>query len=86
MFVPNKLVKINNTVDKAVSLPDTVDKTYIWTMKITGATTGAAGLAKGSMDFVEAVACQDGICATISAVGVIADTYKYVQVLYLDQM
>jgi hypothetical protein len=41
--------------------------------KITGATTGAAGLAKGSVDVAEALTCQDGICAVISAIGCAAD-------------
>jgi len=29
--------------------------------KITGATTGAAGVAKGTVDALEALACQDGV-------------------------
>lgn len=35
-----------------------------------GVSTGAA---KGTVDMLEAVACQDGICAVISSIGVCAD-------------
>lgn len=73
MFIPNKLVTINNNVDKIINLPNRADKTFTYITKVTGATTGAAGAAKGSADLIEAIACQDGICAFISAVGVAAD-------------
>lgn len=73
MFVPNKLIAINNNVNKIINLPETADKTFTYVTKVTGATTGAAGAAKGSVDFAEAVACQDGLCAFVSAVGVAAD-------------
>jgi len=73
MFVPTKLITINKNVNKVINLPETVDKTFTYVTKVTGATSGAAGLAKGSVDFAEAVACQDGVCATVSAIGVAAD-------------
>jgi hypothetical protein len=73
MFVPDKLIAINNNVNKVINLPETADKTFTYITKVTGATTGAAGAAKGSVDFAEAVACQDGICAFVSRVGVSAD-------------
>ena len=73
VFIPNKLTAINNAVDKVINIPETADKTFTYVSKVTGATTGAAGAAKGSVDFIEAVACQDGICAFVSAVGVAAD-------------
>ena len=69
MFVPNKLVAINSNVNKIINLPETADKTFTYVTKV----TGAAGAAKGSVDFAEAVACQDGVCTVVSAVGVIAD-------------
>jgi len=46
--------------------------------KITGATTGAAGLAKGSVDVAEAIACSDGICAVVSGIGCAADSLQIV--------
>lgn len=73
MFVPNKLIILNKNVDTLISLPDKADKTFTFITKLTGAVTGSAGAAKGTTDFIEAVACQDGICATISAIGVAAD-------------
>lgn len=42
--------------------------------KVTGVSTGAAGAAKGTIDMLQAVACQDSLCAIVSAVGVCADS------------
>ena len=55
VFIPNKLTAINNAVDKVINIPETADKTFTYVSKVTGATTGAAGAAKGSVDFLEAV-------------------------------
>ena len=55
VFIPNKLTAINNAVDKVINIPETADKTFTYVSKVTGATTGAAGAAKGSVDFIEAV-------------------------------
>lgn len=73
MFIPNKLIAINNNVDKVINLPETAEKTFTYVTKVTGATTGVAGAAKGSADLIEAMVCQDGVCAFISAVGLTAD-------------
>lgn len=73
MFVPNKLIFINRNVNKIIQLPENTDKFFTYITKVTGATTGAAGAAKGSLDLAEAIACKDGICAVVSAVGVAAD-------------
>ena len=73
LFIPNKLTVINKNVNKIIDLPEAADKTFTYVTKVTGATTGAAGAAKGTVDFAEAVACQDGVCAFVSAVGVAAD-------------
>ena len=73
MFVPNKLIAINENANKIINLPTEADKTFTYVTKVTGATTGAAGAAKGTVDLAEAIACQDGICAFVSAVGVAAD-------------
>ena len=73
MFVPNKLIAINENVNKIINLPTNADKTFTYVTKVTGATTGAAGAAKGTVDLAEAIACQDGVCAFVSAVGVAAD-------------
>lgn len=73
MFVPNKLIVINENVNRIINLPTSADKTFTYVTKVTGATTGAAGAAKGTVDLAEAIACQDGVCAFVSAVGVAAD-------------
>ena len=73
MFIPNKVIAINDSVNKVIDLPQKADKTFTYITKVTGATTGAAGAAKGGVDFAEAVMCQDGVCAFVSAVGVTAD-------------
>lgn len=72
-FIPKKLIAINNSIDKAVGTTDKADKLYTHVTKLVGLSTGSAGVVKGSVDFAEAVACQDGVCATVSAVGVAAD-------------
>jgi hypothetical protein len=76
MYVPNKVMIINDNINKVVNLPTAADKTFTYVTKITGATTGAVGAAKGSVDFAEAVVCQDGVCAVVSAVGVAADSLQ----------
>lgn len=73
MFIPNKFVSINNSIEKLISFPETADKTFTYVSKVAGSISGSAGLAKGSVDFVEAVACQDGVCAVVSACGCLAD-------------
>lgn len=59
MFVPKKLIALNNSVNKIINLPEAADKTFTYVTKVTGATTGVAGAAKGSIDLAEAIACQD---------------------------
>lgn len=76
LYIPNKLIILNRNIDKRINLPETADKTFSYITKVTGATTGAAGAAKGSVDFAEALACQDAPCAIVSAVGVAADTLQ----------
>jgi hypothetical protein len=73
MFVPNKLIAISNNVDKVINLPETANKTFTYVTKVTGATTGVGGVAKGSVDLAKAIACQDGFCAVVSAIGLAAD-------------
>jgi len=73
MFIPNKVIRINKFVEGIIEIPEKVDKTYIVVTKVTGVTIGATGVGKGTADLIEAIACQDGICATVSAIGVCAD-------------
>lgn len=73
VFVLSKVAKINDGVDKLVGLPDKVDKGLTIVTKTTGLTFGTMGAAKGTTDLAEAILCQDGICATVSAIGLAAD-------------
>lgn len=61
---------INDFIDNIVKISETVDKTLTYVTKVKGVSTGAA---KGTVDMLEAVACQDGVCAVISGIGVCAD-------------
>lgn len=76
MYIPEKVITINDNVNKVINLPTAANKTFTYVSKVTGATTGAAGAAKGSVDFAEAVACQDEVCAVVSLVGVAADSLQ----------
>ena len=64
---------INDSTDNMVKISQTADKTLTYVTKVTGVSTGAAGAAKGTVDMLEAVACQDGVCAVVSGIGVCAD-------------
>jgi hypothetical protein len=57
-----------------VKISATTSKTLTYVTKVTGVSTGAAEAAKGTVDMLEAIACQDGICAIISGIGVCADS------------
>ena len=64
---------VNDSTDNMVKISETADKTLTYVTKVTGVSTGAAGAAKGTVDMLEAVACQDGVCAVVSGIGVCAD-------------
>lgn len=63
----------NHTCSNAAGITDSAQKTYTHLTKLAGATAGSAGLGKGAVDFAEAVSCGDRVCATVSAVGCVAD-------------
>ena len=64
---------LNKFSGKIVNIPEKTSATFDKISKVTGATTGSMGAAKGGVDFLEAIACQDKLCATVSAIGVCAD-------------
>ena len=68
------LKALNQTCSNATGVTEAANKGYVHLTKVTGASVGSAGLAKGAVDLVEAVICQDGVCAVISAVGCVADS------------
>jgi hypothetical protein len=79
-WVPHKIwnytKSINIALEGGTTIKDATEKTYVYVTKLTGATTGAAGLAKGSSDLIEAIACQDKVCPVVSTVGCTADSLQ----------
>ena len=73
IYVPNKLIAINDSVNKIINLPETAGRTFMYGTKVGGACIGGVGVGKGMSDVVEAIACQDGVCAIVSAINVAAD-------------
>lgn len=64
---------VNDSTDKLVKISETADKTLTYVTKVTGVSTGAAVAAKGTVDVLEAVTCQNGVCVIVSGIGVCAD-------------
>ena len=65
---------LNDPTDNVVKISDTAGKTPIYVTKVTGITVGTFGVIKRTLDTLEAIACQDGVCAIVNGVGVCADT------------
>jgi len=74
----NFMLGINVESIKIVGVGDKLSDGGKVVSKITGASAGAAGLGKGSVDLAEALACQDGVCAVISGVGCAADSLQII--------
>jgi len=53
-------------------------KTFAYITKVTGASTGGAGVRIGLGDMGTAIMCQDGVCICVSAVGLAADGIQLV--------
>ena len=64
---------INHSTDNMVKISKTADKTFTYVNKSTGVSTFETGAVKGTVDVLEAVACQDGICAVVSGIAICAD-------------
>ena len=63
--VVNIVKNINDSTENMVKISETANKTLTYVTK-------AAGAAKRTIDMLEAVACQDGVCAVVSGLGVCA--------------
>jgi hypothetical protein len=63
----------NNTCATTSGITDSAQNSYTHFTKLVGATTGASGIGKGTVDIIEAVSCADGVCAVVSGIGVGAD-------------
>jgi hypothetical protein len=73
LYIPRLLININDSVEKVAKITDKADQGFTYVTKVAGISVGAGGAAKGTVDFLEALVCQDGVCAVVSAVGVCAD-------------
>lgn len=69
---------INDALQSPTVVGNAANEVFEYTTKIVGATTGAAGAAKGSSDALEALACQDGVCFVVSCLGTAADTLQII--------
>jgi hypothetical protein len=74
--VYNGLVHINVGSMTITGVGDKLSDGAKVVTKIADASSGASGLAKGSVDVAEALACQDGLCAFVSSVGCAADALQ----------
>lgn len=72
----NGLLNINSVSVSVTGVGEKLSDGAKIVTKVTGATTGAAGLAKGSVDIAEAFACSDHLCFSISTIGCVADTLQ----------
>jgi hypothetical protein len=73
MYLPNKVIQMNSFAGSVAGLPTKVDKILTFWTKLIGATTGTAGIAKGTSDVMVALKDCDHVCAVISGIGVSAD-------------
>lgn len=76
-FIPRKLMNytkaINTLLEAPTGIKEYTDKTVTIVTKVTGATIGSLGAARGTVDMMEAYVCNDGVCFAISTIGVCAD-------------
>jgi hypothetical protein len=75
-----KIFKITKGINDAIEAPTKIgqkaDRSFKIITKVTGATSGSIGAAKGVCDSMEALACQDGVCFVVSVIGTCADTLQ----------
>lgn len=64
---------VNDLLQSPIIVGNAANNGVTYVTKITGATTGSVGFAKGSVDAMEALACRDGICFVVSCIGTSAD-------------
>ena len=74
----NYTKSLNTLLEAPTGVKEGVTSGLEWCSKLVGSTTGAAGAAKGSVDAMEALACQDGVCFIVSCVGIGADSLQIV--------
>lgn len=57
-----------------IKISETTNKTLIYMNKITDFLAGNTGATKSTVGMLEAVTCQDGLCAVVSGIKVCADS------------
>lgn len=61
-------------IQPITKISQTADKTLTYVTKIARVSTGAAGAARGTVDMLESIAYQDGLCVVVSCIGVCTDS------------
>lgn len=74
----NYTKSLNMLLEAPTGVKEGVTSRLEWCSKLVGSTTGAAGAAKGSVDAMQALACQDGVCFIVSCVGIGAESLQIV--------
>lgn len=69
----SSILNMNNTAIKVTGVGEKLSEAEKVMTKYIAATTGAAGFGKGAYDTLDAIKCQDGVCAIISGIGCGAD-------------
>lgn len=81
-FIPIKVLQyaesLNNLLLAPTIVKDGTSKGFNHLTKLIASSTGGVGIGKGSVDALEAYACNDKICMIISCVGVAADGLQVV--------
>lgn len=78
LFIPKKLVSINLTAQKVISISEKAKRKYIYVTELTRTYTRPAGITKRNVNFLEAIACQDGIYTFVSGVGIFTNSLNIV--------
>jgi hypothetical protein len=64
---------LNDAIQSPTIIGNAANNGITYVTKLTGVTSGAVGMGKGTADALEALACQDGVCFIVSCVGISAD-------------
>jgi hypothetical protein len=73
--VKNILINANTTVTNALKGTEWVEKKGTLLQKTIATSTGAMGAAKGTVDLVEDLVCQDYVCFAVDCIGILADGF-----------
>ena len=60
---------IHQSTDNLIKMSETANQSLAYLTKVTGVSLGSPGAANGRVDILEALACQDGVCADELSMG-----------------